>query len=371
MKPKRTSSLTGLRACAMLTVFCSHLNYLAGTPFQGFYSLVDNGRFGVNFFLVLSGFVLALGYSSRMNEYSMIRDVQFVKRRISKIYIPYLLTMILAVPLYIHSSLSREGSLNVRLLITRVIINIGMIQSAIPFAKYSFSINDVSWFISTIFIIYLFTPGIIRLNNRAAKHYTLPRLMLLISALLVLHCCFYMAIVQIEYIRFADRGLSIIYRSPLIRIFPFLLGITGYDIYCLFGDSRIKNSSLVEILGIVSFFLWWIIANNTGFPTVITECIDMMVSMLVILIFAFSNEGIISRLLSKEKMLDLGNISLDFYLIHYPVIQYGKIAAEHFRLDQGIAVLPLTILLFAISLCGAYMIHNITAYTRVTALDER
>lgn len=237
-----------------------------------------------------------------------------------------------------------------------------MIQSIIPFDKYSKSINGVSWFVSTIFIIYLLTPFIIRLNNKAAKHYTLLKLIFLIFVVLFFNCCFYMVIRQIEYIWFADRGLNIIYLNPLIRLFPFLLGIMAYNIYCLSGDLKIKNGSLVELLGIAVFFLWWIIADQTGFPTVVTECTDMLVSLFVILIFVFSDRGIISHLLSKKKMLDLGNISLDFYLFHYMVIEYGMIAAKHFSLNKGIVVLPLTILFFAISLGGAYLIHNITEW---------
>ena len=263
----------------------------------------------------------------------------------------------LAIPLYIINE-AREEGLNVVLFISRLFINISMIQSIIPFDKYSTSINGVSWFVSTIFIIYLLTPGIIRLNNRVAKHYTLLKQVFLIFAVLFFNCCIYMVIRQIEYIWFADRGLSIIYINPLIRLFPFLLGILAYNIYHLLSYFKIKNGSFVELFGIALFLIWWIIADQTGLPTVLTECTDMMVSMLVILIFASSNRGIVSRLLSKKKMLDLGNISLDFYLIHYLVIQYGMITAKHYGFDQGIAVLPLTILIFAISLCGAYVIHN-------------
>ena len=83
MKPERINSLTGLRACAMLTIFCSHLSYLAETPYQGLYSYVRNGRFGVNFFLVLSGFVIALGYSNKLNINNRSKDVSFIKKRIS------------------------------------------------------------------------------------------------------------------------------------------------------------------------------------------------------------------------------------------------------------------------------------------------
>ena len=231
MKTNRINSLTGLRGLAMLTVFCSHLRYLAETRFHGLYTFIDNGRLGVNFFLVLSGFVLAFGYSNTLNAESIRLDVHFVKKRISKIYIPYLLTMFLAIPLFIFQVAPIEGSLNAKLLVSRLIINIGMVQSAIPFAKYSASINGVSWFVSTIFIIYIFTPCFLRLNNKAVKHYTLLRLMFLSFATLVLYCCLYMLIRQIEYVRFADRGLSIIYRNPLIRMFPFLLGIIAYNIY--------------------------------------------------------------------------------------------------------------------------------------------
>ena len=370
MKPERINSLTGLRALAMLTIFCSHLSYLEETPFHGGYSLISNGRFGVDFFLVLSGLVVALGYSNKLDANSIIQDANFVKKRISKIYIPYLLTMIMAIHLHISQVVSQEGTLSTKLLVSQLVINIGMVQSVIPFAKYSASINDVSWFISTIFIIYLFTPGILRLNNKAAKHYTLLKLVLLTIAVLFFNCCVYMLIREIEFVRFADRGLSIIYINPLIRLFPFLLGIIGYNFYCLLGDFRIKNGFFVEILGISMFFLWWIFADRTGLPTIVIECIDMFISLLVILVFVFSKEGIVSNMLSKRTMLNLGNISLEFYLIHYMVINYGIIAANHFGIDKGMDILILTTLFFVISLFGAYLIHSFTGWL-VSALKKK
>ena len=90
MRKVRIDSLTGLRGLVMLTVFCSHLNCLAVPPFEKLYSWISNGRVGVQFFLVLSGFVLAHGYSDKLNGKDMARDARFVKKRISKVYIPYL-----------------------------------------------------------------------------------------------------------------------------------------------------------------------------------------------------------------------------------------------------------------------------------------
>ena len=88
MNSDRINSLTGLRALAMMTIFCCHLSYLAETPFRGLFSWIDYGRFGVNFFLVLSGFVIALGYSDKLNENRLIRNVSFVKKEFQKYIYP-------------------------------------------------------------------------------------------------------------------------------------------------------------------------------------------------------------------------------------------------------------------------------------------
>ena len=360
MRSDRINSFTGLRAAAMLTVFCSHLSYLRETPFHGLYSLIDNGRFGVNFFLVLSGFVLSLGYSHKLYANSMIRDILFLKRRVSIIYIPYIITMILAIPLHILDVSSGGELLNGKSLMIRLLLNAGVIQSAIPFSKYSVSINGVSWFVSTLFVIYMFTPGLLRLNNRTANHYSLFKSVLLTGTILFFYGCSYMVIREIEYVRFADSGLSIIYINPLIRLFPFLIGIMGYNIFGLLSSYQIRNSSFIEAAGIAVFFLWWITANKTGLPTVATECADMIVSMFVVLVFALSRDGIVSDFLSRKRMLGLGHISLEFYLVHYLVIRYGMITAKHFDMDHGIAISALTILFFVLSLCGACLIHFIS-----------
>ena len=136
-----------------------------------------------------------------------------------------------------------------------------------------------------------------------------------------------------------------------------MLGIAAYNIVRILGDFRIKNGSFVEILSIIVFFLWWMTAYKTGLPTIVTECTDMLISMLVVLVFAISNNGIVSGFLSNEKMLKLGQISLEFYLVHYMVINYGMIAAKHLGINEGIAVLPLTVLYLVASLLGACLIY--------------
>ena len=43
------------------------------------YSLIDNGRFGVNFFLLLSRFVMAFGHSRRLNDSNIVGAITFIK----------------------------------------------------------------------------------------------------------------------------------------------------------------------------------------------------------------------------------------------------------------------------------------------------
>ena len=358
MKPERIGALTGLRAVAMLTIFCSHLGCLDVPPYKGLYALLGGGRLGVNFFLVLSGFVVAYGYSGSFKGPDTAGDIRFVKKRVLKLYLPYLVTMILALPLHIINFTAWEGSLDVRLLLTRLCINLAMVQSAVPFAKYSVSINDVAWFISTIVIIYLLTPGILRLNQKVLRGCSLRRLLFLAAVLLMSYGVTYMVIRQIEFVSFADRGLSIIYRSPLIRIFPYLLGIIGYNFYCLCDRFRIKKGTYAQAAALALFLIWWTAADKTGLRTMAIEGMDMLVSMLVILVFVISDGGIVSSLLGRGKLYQMGNTGLEFYLVHYPVIEYGTMAARHAGPLRGIAVLPLTLLFFAVSLGIASLIHH-------------
>lgn len=61
-------------------------------------------------------------------------------------------------------------------------------------------------------------------------------------------------------------------------------------------------------------------------------------------------------------MCNLGKISLEFYLIHYLIINYGVIAAKRSGLNPGIGVIPLTVLFFVLSLCGARLLHSFSEW---------
>ena len=72
-------TLQALRFIFVLMIFMSHFTY------QGICAFDAGGDCGVSFFFILSGFVLSLGYGSRIREGTFSYG-RFMQRRLWKIY---------------------------------------------------------------------------------------------------------------------------------------------------------------------------------------------------------------------------------------------------------------------------------------------
>ena len=85
-------ALTGLRAVAALLVFITHTNsFDQHNPSERWlYAFVHQGHFGVSIFFVLSGFLIASRYSSRI-EPTWPWARQYMQNRVARIYPLYLL----------------------------------------------------------------------------------------------------------------------------------------------------------------------------------------------------------------------------------------------------------------------------------------
>lgn len=85
----------------------------------------------------------------------------------------------------------------------------------------------------------------------------------------------------------------------------------------------------------------FLIDNVTDFR-LLWPYISMVVASMICYVFSFQ-EGRISRLLQNEKMVQLGNMSMFIFLIHYPLIVYLKIVFRFVGLKNSIASVPLII----------------------------
>ncbi|MGZ3429441.1 MAG: acyltransferase family protein [Polyangia bacterium] len=155
---RRIDALTGLRPFASFYVFFFHFGRpLVATWPPWARSLAGSGYVGVSFFYVLSGFVLAVSYRSRIaaGDFSHRR---FLARRLSRLVPAYLFALALLMPL----SLGPDGGVHTSAL--GGLLQVAMLQAWWP--PVALSWNLPAWSVSVELALYLVLPTLIRALSR-------------------------------------------------------------------------------------------------------------------------------------------------------------------------------------------------------------
>ncbi len=325
----KIKSLQGLRALAFLGIFTSHTG------------LTQLGAWGVSVFFVLSGFLMAYVYYGRDLDYRLKSSVCFSIKKIKRLYLLHVLMLLAAlllelVPLFRHFSVRI-----MMLLLAKIGFNAVLLQDWVPTQAMYYSLNAVSWFLSACLLLYAAFPRILnRLrsldNNKALNH----NIYIYIYAGLVfaLQIVFAYLVQQIPSLRLlgGDFGKWLTYICPLYRLGDFTIGCCFGFLFRKRGDHGKKSvATALEISAIVfagaSHFAF--LKSNVQTPLTAQNwyALDVLYlpsSLLLVWVFA-RNRGWISRLLSTEFFVFLGDLSPYMFLIHQIVIRYLSIAWKH------------------------------------------
>ncbi|MGC3860728.1 acyltransferase family protein [Micromonospora chersina] len=153
----RLPSLTGLRWIAALLVFAFHVATMRIVAEPGVKAVLDRafalGLSGVEFFFVLSGFVLVWSYRDGEPRHT------FLRRRLAKIYPNHLVTFVvaLAVAFWFADPVAPWAAIG----------NLLLVQAWIPLDGYFYSVNNVSWSLSCELAFYLCLPLVLPWLRRA------------------------------------------------------------------------------------------------------------------------------------------------------------------------------------------------------------
>lgn len=300
------NSLTSFRFIAALMVFIFHLGILKQ------YQL---GSAGVQFFFVLSGFILAYNYHSKLTNLSKEKIKKFYRARFSKIYPVHVLTFLIASPLVILY-FKPDGLYFIKLAFMSA-VNLLLIQTFIPIQSTYFNFNGVSWTLSVEAIFYLTFPFLIwtftklKINKHIFK--TCLFLFIIWLTLFILN----MRIDESDHFK-----VWLMHIFPFVRLFEFS---TGIILGMIFANRPMKNLNkkmfnLLELFAVLLFLIFLLI--SVRFDTGLVRGV-YFVPIWCILIYTFAHEvGILSKLLSSKVLVYLGEISFSFYMIHQLVIRY-------------------------------------------------
>jgi len=320
--------LTSLRFFFALIVFLSHYSCKGKAIFV-------EGDIGVEFFYILSGFIISYTYKNKFAEGKIkIRD--FLVARIARIYPLHCLTFLLFLIVQPFDW-------------SKAFFNITLLQSFVPLESYYFSFNAVSWSISCEMFFYLCFPLLLFLQIRLS---VLNKISILALFLISYFLGIYFVSEQYHH--------AIFYVNPVLRIFNFIMGIGLFNFYEYLNSIDIrnhrilKNKIIVNLIEIIPLLLLTtMIMFKDKIPQVYRyDCYYWIpVALIIISCSQVFGHGIISKILSYRFLIICGQISFGFYMLHNPILLFSHAAIKlifKFDINQINELVRFTIIFFSI-----------------------
>ncbi len=314
----RFSALDGLRGVAALSIALYHLPIAMSVYASPF---IRHAAFAVDFFFVLSGFVIAHAYADRLTSVESVRS--FVVRRIGRLWPLHIVVLLamLAVELGRLAFVSQLGGdirppFSGETSLEALFANLFLVHAWGQPASW----NIPSWSISAELFAYLAFAGVCLLAPRHARLAATTIVLASAAALIVFH---------------TDH--AVIERLDILRACcGFFAGTLAYAAFARNGRPAwsVLPATLIELAVLASALMLIAgIAASSG-----PEILATPILALAVYVFA-AERGYLSRLLATPPLQFLGAISYSVYLTHGLVITaftaggrtIGKLLGESFR----------------------------------------
>lgn len=305
--------LDAMRGIAAILVVCYHIFEAFGT-YPVNYQAFNHGYLAVDFFFLLSGFVMSYAYDSRWEKMSYL---DFAKRRLIRLHPMLVLSIIWGVILFYGqgSETMKVSIVSYSALFIAFLMNIFLIP-ATPNVEVRghgemFPLNGPTWSLFFEYIANIFYMFILR---------RLPNIALLLIVILSAIGLSYWAIFNPSSMGTLGAGWSLAeygFIGGMLRIsFSFTLGIL---ISLKFKPSRCTNLfPLMAIILILSLVMPRLGGEKAIYLNAIYE-LFVVIFIFPLLIYFTASSKIISEKANRVCKF-LGDISYPLYIIHYPTI---------------------------------------------------
>jgi len=220
--------LTAWRGVAALLVFVLHQRGIYGDtwPLDAWTPFFARGYLWVDFFFVLSGFVLALVYSdSLLRQFLWVSYAEFLKRRLRRIYPLHVATLLAVTPLVFAQHFVGGTKDTAQSLAWTFLSNLSPTHAWGLFDRLSW--NRPSWSISAEWAAYLLFPVVAWVVVRAKPTAAFIAVCLALAGL-------FMLVLQMP-----ERSLSLTFDFGVVRCLVGLaLGVGVYRIYKFLKQGR-------------------------------------------------------------------------------------------------------------------------------------
>lgn len=310
----RLEGLTSLRFFAAFHVVLFHL-YVEGVLAVGpwwYRNFASIGYVGVNFFFVLSGFILVYTYA--VTDFVPRR---FWQARFARIYPAYLFSLAVTAPFFF--STARHLNLpffawSMQHLPLASILALTLLQSWFPQGALAW--NPVCWSLSVEAFLYALFPFLLKRTKPLSRR-LLPLWiagvwlisLAMSAAYIVLHPDGAAKINSTETTLFWKNFLSF---NPLVRLPEFVVGMLTCRLFLTSGASR-RLGSICIVGGVAGLVLVTIFADKIPNPVIST---GLLSPAFAAIIYGVASQPRWARFLSFAPLIYLGEASYSLYLLH-------------------------------------------------------
>lgn len=297
----------------------------------------------ISFFIILSGFVMAISRYSKDIKCTNKNIIFFVKNKISKFYPLHLLMLLACVFLSMITMFLSKDFHNMNLLIKQFISQLFLIQAFVPNSDIYFGLNGVSWYLSATLFFYIISLPVLNLLKKIDNNKVL---IMIPCILLILHTV--IIILLQKNINFS----FLTYIFPLFRSLEFISGMSLGILYLkekrnINNILSFKKSTILEIMIIVLFIIQRYLCSYTqiyNIPYNYKSPIGFLISLAIVIIFSME-KGFISKILSAKLFVYIGNISFEIYIMHTVIMNYCDTFLEILGMNKYKVILTLIVTL--------------------------
>ncbi len=320
MQPRRDllPAVTPLRFPAAFVVFVVHCwMLLKGANPLTFDLPHDHLAAGVQFFFLLSGFILTYNYLDEFRNPTRRSVWNFYVARWARIYPVHVLTSLAALPVTLRMMKGWSGTDP----LTVTAVHGLLLQAFVPVTSPAVNAyNGASWSLSVECCFYLALPVLIPALTRGSFARRAFVLLVVLAP--------WMLAVAAVCGAFALPMWLHPYRFPPVRMVDFvagvLVGIYWHHRRAHSAPGSVRRATLTEVATIASLAVWaWAcyrLADGKGWlPAVSWAGVYLPPFAGCLWVFA-RGRGWVSRVIASRPLEYLGEISFAFYMFHIPVI---------------------------------------------------
>ena len=182
------------------------------------------------------------------------------------------------------------------------------------------SLNGVSWFLSTIFVLYIIFPFLYRLFKKCRDRLSLIFVLIVLIALQTLY-----VYIAGCFVHTADLLTYLIHSSPLYRVFDMSYGIilgfmTLKERKTEEGSKLLSTIAEIAVLIVTGILVYvWSKDNMIVYLSYAPVCPFMSVIWMQLF---YKKGGLVTKLLTNKITVFLGDRSGSAFLIHFPIVVY-------------------------------------------------